>query len=100
MYVVMTSAANIPSSCWGRYRRVAVVDVLYYDWNRGIKPAMISERAKGVYRLIDLGNHSVGKTDRCAYKRALARAEAMARELNAAGDPATVENIIGAGGSA
>lgn len=26
-YVVMTAAACMPSSCWGRYRRVAVVEV-------------------------------------------------------------------------
>jgi hypothetical protein len=100
MYIVMTSKAAMPGSCRGNYRRVAVLNVLSYDYNRGFRPAMISERARGVLRVIDLGHHSVGKTERCAYQRALARAEAMATALNNAGDAATVEDIIGAGGSA
>ena len=33
--------------------------------------------------VIDLGNHSVGKTERCAYRRALADANARVSELNA-----------------
>lgn len=82
MYVVMTSSAHMPQSCKGTYRRVAVVRVLYYDWNRGVKPAMISDRARGVSRVIDLGKHSVGKTARCAYQQALVRAEELAAELN------------------
>jgi hypothetical protein len=100
MYIVMTSKAAMPGSCRGNYRRVAVVQVLSYDWNRGIQPKMISERARGVYRVIDLGHHSVGKTERCAYQRALVRAQAMAADLNNARDQATVEDLIGAGGSA
>jgi hypothetical protein len=100
MYIVMTACAKMPGSCRGTYRRVAVLNVLSYDYNRDWRPAMISDRARGVYRVIDLGHHSVGKTERCAYQRALARAEQMAHDLNAAGDAATVEDIIGAGGSA
>jgi hypothetical protein len=100
MYVVMTATAAMPGSCRGTYRRVAVVDVLAYDWNRGRRPKMISARARGAYRVIDLGHHSVGVTERCAYERALKRAAALAAELNSARDAATVENIIGAGGSA
>lgn len=100
MWIVLTASAAMPARCWGTYRRVAIARVSYYDYNRGWKPAMISARARGVLRLIDMGHHNVGKTKRCAYAQALAAAEARCRELNNARDMATVEQIIGAGGSA
>jgi hypothetical protein len=98
--IVTCLVGDQPNSCWGQYRNVAVVQVLSYDCNRGIIPKMLSRRAKGVLRIRHLGHHSVGKTDRCAYRQALKRAEQLAYELNNAGDAATVEDIIGAGGSA
>jgi len=45
-YVVKSSAARMPASCWGTYRRVAVLEVV-----RGTTPRMISTRATGVVRV-------------------------------------------------
>jgi hypothetical protein len=100
MYIVMTAAAKMPSSCWGNYRRVAVVKVLTYDYNRGNGPKQINSQHKACLRVVDLGHHSVGKTERCAYAQALKRAKELAYRLNNARDLATVDDIIGAGGSA
>jgi hypothetical protein len=82
MWIVMTSSAKMPNSCWGRYRNIAIVEVGYYDYNRGSRPAMISTRARNVLRVRNLGHHNVGKTERCAYRRALADAERLAYQLN------------------
>ena len=74
----------MPQSCWGRYRRVAVVEV-----DPSIEaedaPRMISERARGVVRIVATWERlHAGTTHRCAYARARAAADAMARRLNAA----------------
>jgi hypothetical protein len=98
IYIVYTSTAAMPSSCWGRYRNVMVVGVNYYDYNRGFFPSNARQKQVRVAR--HLGHHCVGKTERCAYARACREAERIALELNAAGDAATIEDIIGAGGSA
>lgn len=77
-YVVLDSSANMPVSCWGKYRRVAVVEV-----RDGATPSMISERAKGVKKIVKLwDNLNVGRTGRCAYRRALSEAVSMADDLN------------------
>src|SRR5215472_5928441 len=98
MFVVHTACASMPSSCRGRYRKVYVIQVMSYDWNRGWRPTAVTN--KGVRLIRDYGPQSVGKTERCAYQRALKHAEAYAQQLNNAGDVATAEDIIGAGGSA
>lgn len=106
MWIVMTSAAKMPVSCRGRYRKVAVVSCHYWIANEG-GPKMISERARGVYRplgapraIIDLGHRSVGKTERSAYARTLAEAEEIARQLNAAQPEALPSELFTFGGSA
>ena len=78
-YIVMDAGACMPAKCWGRYRRVGVVEV-----EPGAKPKMLSERAIGVVAVVQTWerlNH--GTTDRCAYRVALAEAEALAAALNA-----------------
>lgn len=97
MWVVMTSAAHMPQSCKGRYRNVALVLLDQYHTARNLRPAMISERAKGVLRVEHFGHHNVGKTDKCAYARALERAERIAFERNNA---PTVPDYSTWGGSA
>lgn len=78
-YIVLSSAAKMPSSCKGQYKRVALVEL---DGSN-VRPAMISERARGVKRIVQTWERlSVGKTDRCAYRVALAEAEAEALRLN------------------
>jgi hypothetical protein len=81
-FIVMTACAKVRGKArrFGRYRHVAVCEV-----EAGQCPAMISERARGMVRIItDSGPVSEGKTDRCAYACALREAQEMARELNAA----------------
>lgn len=69
-------AAN---SVRGPYRNVAVVEV-----EAGAEPKMISTRARGVRRIVrHYGPQSVGKTDRCAYRRTLAEAAELVVKLNA-----------------
>jgi hypothetical protein len=77
-FVVMVSKAKMPSKCWGRYVRVAVLEV-----EGDVSPKMISNRARGVVRIVetwekrnDAGPKSAG---------AIARAEAveLAKRLNA-----------------
>jgi hypothetical protein len=79
-YVVRVSAAKMPGSCWGRYVRVAVLEVL-----PGTKPAMISARASGVVSIVQTWErcHS-GRGIRDAASRAKTAARQLADELNGA----------------
>lgn len=97
MFVVMTSCAKMPQTCWGRYRKVAVVQLNQEYTAKNLRPTMISERARGVLRVRVLGNFSVGKTDRCAYRRALADAERIAHEANNSREMATAELLMSSG---
>lgn len=77
-FVVATSQAKMPVKCWGRYRRVAVLEIV-----KGSAPKMISARARGVVRVVATWEKcNVGQTDRCAYGRALSEARALAEQLN------------------
>lgn len=77
-FVVKVSAACMPSSCWGRYVRVAVLEV-----EAGARPRMISERARGVVRIVRVWSPChVGKTRRSASAVAIREAEELAQELN------------------
>ena len=78
-YIVKTSSAHMPQSCWGQYARVAVIEMA----DGFGAPSMISTRARGVVRVVRTWEDlHVGTTDRCAYARALVQAEALADELN------------------
>jgi hypothetical protein len=74
-FIIKSSAACMPSSCkWGPYRRVAVLEV--EDGVDSVK--MISPRARGVIQVVRTWERLfVGKTDRCAYERALAHARSL-----------------------
>lgn len=81
-YIVKTASAQMPKSCWGIYRRVGVLKVA-----DGVSDADVSidPRRRGVLEVVQTWEKcSVGTTARCAYQRALAEAEALAAELNAA----------------
>jgi len=79
-FIVLTAAANMPASCWGRYGRVAVVEL---EPGTTEYPRMISDRARGVARVIQTWEKcNVGKTERSAFASALREAEALATELN------------------
>ena len=79
-FVVMTSSAKMPGSCWGQYARVAVVET---DLPEGT-PKMISDRARGMVRIVQTWERCSappgGKNT--AFTRALAEARAMADHLN------------------
>lgn len=78
-FIVITSAARMPCTCWGRYRNVALCEV-----EKGKRPKMISERARGMVRIIDYrGKLNDGTTERCATARAIAELQAEADRLNA-----------------
>jgi len=79
-HIVMTAAAPMPASCWGRYKRVAVVEL---EAGFDAMPKMISPRARGINRVVRTWESlNVGSTDRCAYRVALAEAAEMADQLN------------------
>ena len=81
-FVVITSAAQMPNSCWGIYRRVGVLEVKADVDERKLS---IDTRRKGVVRIVSTWEKlNVGSTARCAYQRALADAHALVAELNAA----------------
>lgn len=82
MWVVMTSSARMPSSCMGIYRNVALVKLTQEYTALGLRPKLISERARGVLAVDHRGAHFVGTTERCAFARALAEAVAEARNRN------------------
>jgi hypothetical protein len=79
-FIIKDSSAKMPSSCKGIYRRVAVLEM-----EPGAPPpSMISERARGVVRIVRIWDKlSVGKTDRCSYRAALAEASALVEALTA-----------------
>lgn len=78
-FIVKESAANMPASCWGRYARLAVIEV-----QPGVDSvSMISERARGVVRIVRTWEKlHAGSTSRCARDRALDEAEELAARLN------------------
>lgn len=78
-YIVQCAAASMPQSCWGRYRRVGVLEV-----PAGVQSVgMISERDREVIQVVETWEKlNVGSTERCAYQRALTEAHALAERLN------------------
>ena len=80
-FLVMTAAAKVSGAAKkGNYKRIAVVEA-----EGDTVPAMISERAKGLVRIVQTWERlSVGKTDRCAFAVAMVEARALAATLNEA----------------
>jgi hypothetical protein len=79
-FIVMTASEKMPSSCWGKYGRVAVVEV---EEGLDDTPKMISERAKGVVRIVENWRRlNVGKTDKCAFRLAEEEAYELCAKLN------------------
>lgn len=99
MWIVMTSSANMPASCRGNYRNVALVRVHPYAGETAHErmPLRIDIRDKAVLQIVHMGQHSVGKTPRAAYQRTKAEAERRATELNNAAPAATPDLLTGWG---
>lgn len=78
-YLIMSAAARMPSSCWGTYRRIAVVELAPGFEGR---PKMISTRARGIVRVVQSWERlNCGKTDRDAYGYAMREAVALVATL-------------------
>lgn len=80
MYIIMDKQAYMPASAKSSsYRKVAVVEV---EDDFDGEPAMISNRARGVIRIVDIWDRVYkGKTSKCAYARALHEAEELLETL-------------------
>ena len=80
-FIVKTAAASMPNSCWGKYGRVAVLEVVA----DGPPPKIISARARGVVRVVRTWERLFwGSSSRCAFERARRAAQELADELNEA----------------
>ncbi len=76
-FVILSSAAKMPAGCWGEYRRVGLLEV-----RKGFKPKQISQHPKGVIRIIKTWEKlNVGKTNRCAFQKALEEAESLCAKM-------------------
>jgi hypothetical protein len=73
----------MPVSVRSPYRNIALVKLTPEFAAAGLRPAMLSIRARGVEEIEHLGHHFVGKTDKAAYQTTLARAEAIVASRNA-----------------
>lgn len=79
-YVVKVSSAKMPSRCWGRYKRVAVMEME----DGAPFPKMISDHTTGCIRVVRTWEKCfAGKSDRCAAGRAFAAANELAEQMNA-----------------
>jgi hypothetical protein len=95
MHVVMTSSAKMPSSVKAAYVNVAVVQLNQQYTANNWRPKMISERARGVLRVIHLGHYPAnGKTDRSGYQQAIKRAHDLALQLNSVREVAEGDLLI------
>jgi hypothetical protein len=79
-YIIMEASAKMPSSCKGHYVRIGVVEL--DDGFEGT-PKMLSERAKGVARIVETWESvHKGKGIRDAYSVAIKEARALLDSLS------------------
>lgn len=86
VFLVRVSAACMPGSCWGTYKRVAVLEC-----DPGVdtdNPPRIDVRAKGVRRIVRVWERVSWRGERLSSvsHRTLADARALAAALNGAGN--------------
>ncbi len=78
-FTIMTSCASMPARYRGKYKNIAIV-----EYEGGKVPAMISERARGMVRIVRRWNcQYVGKSSNCEYARSMREAEDYLAALNA-----------------
>lgn len=78
-YHVITSAAKMPGSVHARYRNVAIVAVA--DDHPDHRPVQIRDTSTTKVLMVERRLH-VGKTERGAFQRAVARYERLAASMN------------------
>jgi len=82
-YVVKTAGANMPASCWGKYGRVAVLEIA--DTLTVADIDRIDARSKKIVSVVRTWEkRHIGKTSRCAFQIALKEARELAEALNKA----------------
>jgi hypothetical protein len=86
-YIVQTASAPMPNKVKARYIRVAVIELTPEYAEQGLRPAMISDRAKGVAKIVETWERChAGRTcgPRTAGGKAIAEATTLAQKLNGA----------------
>lgn len=84
-FAIVSSSAKMPSSCWGKYCWVGVVRLA--EGFRGSDVRAISDRTRTVEEVLwGSGGVSVGRTERCAFARAVAEAREVMQELAGKGE--------------
>ena len=77
-FVVRASQAKMSAKCWGKYGRVAVMEME----EEAPFPAMISEHARGCVRVVRVWDRLFwGISERCAFRQAVQAAKQLARQL-------------------
>lgn len=79
-YHLLVSSAQMPNSCKGVYKRIAILRVDHHERPIGFVPKTIREM-RGVEIVRTWERLNVGTTERCAYKLALREAETALAEL-------------------
>jgi hypothetical protein len=79
-YIVMRRAAKMPSSIKAPYARVGVVET---DLQEG-EPKMLSDRARGVVRIVRTWERLHARGVNTALARAIKEANTLAAQLNGA----------------
>jgi len=94
-FEVLTSTAKMPTSCWGYYSNVAIVEVDKDQFDEGqTKPRMISTHAKGIVSIV----HYEGKLhhggERSAFVLARKKAVELCGKLNTAKTLLQQHNVL------
>jgi len=85
MYLIKTSSAQMPQSCWGHYRRIGLLEI--EDGYALGDVHEISTRPRAVKRVIQTWEKlNLGSTERCAYRRALEEAMNVLRDMTGEDD--------------
>ena len=83
-YMILIRSAKMPSSCWGKYGKVAVVEI---EEGFDKEPKMISERARGVKRIVELWDRvHIGKGVRDEMSQVLKEAKELKGELESSNE--------------
>jgi hypothetical protein len=102
--IVDTKCAKMPGSVRAPYVLIRVLDVRYdlataHEQGKWSPRSVNAREVNRVYRQYGAVPRK-GTTSRSGYVQTMTAARALANSINSAGDQATAEQIIGAGGSA
>ena len=81
-FIVMDRSAAMPNSCWGRYRRVGVVELTPDAQREGRTPKILSDHSRDVVRVVEIWERRFEGRHWGAYQSALVEAKALTEKLN------------------